>query len=79
MTRRALLAVVLVSSSLGFAHAALTTEAPSRTTVERFEDGSGVETRDGRVVRTFDAGTFPWDCTTQGNRECGAPGKADDR
>ena len=79
MTRRAVLAVVVVSSSLGFAHAALTTEAPARVTVERFEDGSGVERRDGHVVRVFDAGTFGWDCTSQGNRQCGTAGRHDDR
>ena len=79
MTRRVVLAIVLVSSSFGFAHAALTTEAPARTVIERYEDGSGREMLDGRVVRVFPEDTFPWDCTTQGNRRCGAPGLHDDR
>lgn len=41
---------------------------------EIYEDGSGArQDRHGNEVERFEAGFFPWDCKTMGNRTCGNP------
>lgn len=39
--------------------------------LERYEDGSGVFYRGETELMTYPDGTFPWSCSTQGDRLCG--------
>lgn len=73
MTRRLPLALCGLALVAGCTHAAVTMPdaLPVRDGVEIFEDGSGVQWLEGERLRVFDEGTFVWDCSRMGNRQCG--------
>jgi hypothetical protein len=48
------------------------TKSGDHRSVVIYEDGSGVQySPNGQELRTFDEGTFVWECSTMGNRICG--------
>lgn len=75
LTRRGIVVLLAAAALTGFVHAAVTEEVPAAPAVswevDTFEDGSGFVLRDGVQVATVPEGILPWDCTENGNLECG--------
>lgn len=90
MIRHSIAGTLLALSPLALMPAAEAAPKPGiRYQVDAFEDGAGVVYRIDRhrgkarytEVGTLAEGMLPWDCTRQGNRQCGpkpwAPGVVD--